>query len=103
MTPIEQQIVEHIINKAINAGYFISIYDGEGYAIKLSNDPVAIINAMHLTDTDRVDIVTKSNKYVGYIILVYGNDGYDVIHDYSESLTDFMSPIETFAESLTPQ
>ena len=103
MTPIEQQIVEYLINKAINAGYFISIYDGEGYAIKLSNDPLAIINAMRLTDADRVDIVTQSNKYVGYIILVYDNDSHDVIHDYSESLTDFMSSVEIFAESLTPQ
>lgn len=103
MTPIEKQIVEYLINQAINTDYLISIYDGEGYAIKLSNDPVAVINAMHLTDADRVDIITQSNKYIGYIILVYDNDSYDVIHDYSESLTDFMSPVETFAESLIPQ
>jgi len=115
MTPIETQIVKHIINEAIKAGYSISIFNGEEYTINQSNNPSAIINAMGSTDQDimHLDKLDKymGNKYIGFVSIMYDceynnlmyNNGYDVIHDYSESLTDFMSPVETFAESLIPQ
>ena len=86
--------------------YTISVYDGEETPLARSRDLNAIMAAIMSTDGDallvRRAIVPSSDRryYVGAINLLYGNDGYDVIADYSVSLDDLLKVPNALAEVL---
>lgn len=50
-----------------------------------SNDPEHIANALYSTDEDQL-LFYKGDEYMGWVRLIYGNDGWDVINDYSVKL-----------------
>lgn len=86
---IEQFIVSRIVSKAISLGYKLSVYDGEDFFIKKSNDIASVMNSMFEVD-DECLWLYENDKRIGWIYFVYGNDGDDVIADYNPSLEDFM-------------
>ena len=82
---IEKQIAERIVDKALAAGYTISVYDGEEWPLKRSINRPDILAAMYSTDSDVLRFRwPESSHAVGSIMLVYGN-GEDVVCDYSDN------------------
>lgn len=96
---IEQKIVRRIVKEALQAGYTVSVYDGETWALKHSDNCKIINAALFSTDFDTLLLRDKAGNNQGSIYCIYGNDGYDVISDYSIALENFMKPIEAYAES----
>lgn len=82
---LEKRIAKMIVQNAINLGYTISIHDGEETVLRESNSVKSILSNMHATDVDLVSFFKEGNR-IGSVTLVYGNDGYDVIADYSWTL-----------------
>ena len=82
---IEKQIVRKIIKDALAAGYLITVSDGEDYVVSKSSHGPTIFAAMFTTDEDVLIFrnAESGSKMVGHVYLVYGNDGYDVICDYT--------------------
>jgi hypothetical protein len=80
---IEQRIARRIIKDALASGYRISVHDGEEYALSRSDHGPTIFAAMFSTDDDRLYFSTAEGKRIGWVWLVYGNDGTDVICDCS--------------------
>lgn len=39
----------------------------------------------------------------GWVRFVYGNDGYDVISDYTTNLETFLAPVNAFADEMDPR
>ena len=82
---IEKQICERLVDKALAAGYTISVYDGEEWPLKRSSNRPDILAAMYSTDSDVLRCcLPESGKAVGSIMLVYGNGG-DVVSDYTDN------------------
>ena len=82
---IEKQIVERIVDKALAAGYTISVYDGEAWPLKRSSNRPDILAAMYSTDSDLLRFrLPESGDSVGAILLIYGN-GTDVVSDCTDN------------------
>ena len=91
---MERRIVRAVVNAAIDKGYSVTHFDGEQTTAKASpcdgelgvND---LIDEIRVADEEMLIIWTGKN-IVGKIWLVYGNDGYDVIADHSNSVSDLI-------------
>jgi hypothetical protein len=93
MTVKQRQDVERRIARA-----FLEVAHSKGYTFKIDNggdDDEMIrtegveptLSVMFATDEDRVYIL-KHGREVGWVYFVYGNDGYDVVCDYTTNLDD---------------
>lgn len=92
---IESSIASAFVAEYLGASehHAISVNDGESTVLVKSRDPLAISRAMFSTDGDNLVCFKSQHPGVvkfGTVSLVYGNTGYDVISDYSESLSPYM-------------
>lgn len=97
---IEKQIARATIKALLAAGYIVTMNDGEEDTVEQSTDAAAIYAAMMTTDEDYLIAHTVTGQRVGYIYFVYGNDGYDVISDYTMSLETVMNSVNELADEL---
>ena len=80
---IECKIATRIIEDASKLGLYMSVNNGgEDDEIYLEPSKEAVLKEMFATDEDRIIFHRKSeaNNFfqVGWVHLVYGNDGYDL-------------------------
>jgi hypothetical protein len=99
LAAIEGQIVKQVIVDVLAAGYALSVFDGEEYTIQRSRDAAGVFAAMHQTDED-VLYCHDGGPSSRWVHFVYGNDGWDVIADYSVFLEDVLQPAEALADRL---
>lgn len=89
MSPEERQHILPVVQRALDRGYTISVYDGGDYPLKRSSNLDDILNALGATDEEWIIIrdprLTPRNL-IGTIQLVYGNDPDEVVADYSDNL-----------------
>lgn len=101
---IERQIISKLVTDILDAGYAISVDDGgEEPAITKSTNHENIMAAVMLTDEDQIVVHQQyGRRIVGFVFLVYGNDGWDVINDYSTTLEDLgiLKGAEALADEL---
>jgi hypothetical protein len=97
---VEREIVRVAVNNLLLGGYTIAVRDGidDGEICQRRTDRVdAIMRAIMSTDEDTL-IVCKFNQLTdewesfGYIYLIYGNDGWDVISDHTTNLEEVLKP-----------
>ena len=82
---LEGAIMAQVILDALAAGYRISVDDGEDEFTpqQTLGDILALMGATESGDWLRFADPANHDKRVGWIHFIYGNDGYDVIADYS--------------------
>jgi hypothetical protein len=80
--PIEEKIATRIIDAALAKGWSISVYEGEGWAIKRSTDKKAILMEMASTDMDVLVFRDAAGNKLGTMDLIYGN-GEDLVSDHT--------------------
>ena len=110
MNEIEQRIIRTLLEKLIAAGYKLSVWDGEGYAITGSGSIDETLAAMGHTGRDTLQ-VSKPDAGDPYgddgqdILLIYGNDGHDVIADdnVEPMLNRILEEVEAFADALAQE
>lgn len=95
---IEKEIVSKFMLDAILAGCFLNLDYGCGPVLKTPTNSIDELTKEMFVD-DEYLLVYKQGKLVGWVKLVYGNDGYDVISDYHTSLEKIMEGAEKIAES----
>ena len=88
---VEKEIYTKVIDVLLAAGFALSVYNSGGenneYEIERSQDREAILAAMYLTDEDRLYVhEAGQEKPHAWVYFVYGNDGWDVINDYTVNL-----------------
>lgn len=106
----EREIAAKTIEVLLAAGYRLSVWNGEDEEIRLSTDPVAILAAMKQTDEDYLWVFRGSRadcrcgeeptRHNGWVRFVYGNDGWDVINDYTTNLEAILEPVNRMAEEM---
>jgi hypothetical protein len=89
---VEKEIAAAAIKGIIDAGYFITVHNGEEDAITVSRDVDAIIGALYQTDEDTLIVINPMREEIGWVKFIYGNDGWDVIHDYAINLEEALKP-----------
>ena len=100
---IEREIAEAVIKSAIAAGYSLGVHDGEEITIHHSTDAAAILAAMFTTDEDRLFVYKQDGPqgkrdWFGWALFIYGNDGWDVVNDYTANLDPIMAEADALAE-----
>jgi hypothetical protein len=85
---IETRIAKAIVKSAITKGYSVTIDNGGGwdddYEVEKETNLKKAYKALGATDEETI-IFHKGPHKVGAVMLVYGNDGWDLISDYSIS------------------
>lgn len=79
----EQKMAEALVDECLNRGYVISVNDGEEWVVVRSNDRAKILAEMCATSDDTLVVRRMDGSKVGWFWFVYGNDGWDVISDFS--------------------
>ena len=80
---IEGVIMTQVILDALAAGYNITVDDGEDESTpkQALGDILAAMCATESGDT--LCFADANGQQVGWVQFIYGNDGYDVVADYS--------------------
>lgn len=104
LTPVQQkevQIISATIRVLLDAGYELSVFDGEEHTVSRSTDAEALNAAMRTTDEDHLFAYKPGAEgHCGWVRFVYGNDGWDVINDYHTALEGVLEPVNALANSL---
>ena len=98
---IEKKIFSKVVKTALDEGYSLSVFDGEDYPVKESYKYSEIMAEFSTTDEDYL-VIHDMDKKIGWVKFVYGNDGYDVISDYTynETMENLLIPAEELANKL---
>ena len=100
---IETRIAKAIVKSAITKGYSVTIDNGGGwdgdYEVEKETNLTKAYKALRATDEDTI-IFNKGPQKVGAVKLVYGNDGWDTIADYSISyeVHEILEPATAIAD-----
>ena len=98
---MERKIVKTAAECIINAGYKIAVYDGETTSLSRTDDVKSIIDAMFATDEDWFRVYDADKTPIGWVRFAYGNNGWDVIADYTFStLEKELSTAKALAEAM---
>jgi hypothetical protein len=88
---MEMMIVKTIIEDALDLGYNVVLHDGEDYAAEAvagsfngKESEVTYIMS-RVGSTDEQSLFFRKGQNVGSVQLVFGNDGYDVVSDYTDN------------------
>ena len=81
MPASEKRVVNKLLTRILDAGYTISVYDGEEYALRKSRDRAAIQRETAATEATTY-VIHRGDDRLGSIWLVHGN-GDEVISDSS--------------------
>jgi hypothetical protein len=86
---IEIKIIKATVKALLKAGFTLSVFDGEEDFLIEENhgsaDTKAIYAALYETDEDYLN-AWKDGERFGWVRFIYGNDGWDVINDYTVNL-----------------
>lgn len=99
---IEKHIAKATIKALLAQGWSLSVNDGEETTVDRSVDAAEIFAAMFSTDEDYL-LVHRDNspQQFGWVRFIYGNDGPDVINDYTTNLDEVLAPVNAMAEKLS--
>lgn len=98
---IERRILRRTIATLLAAGYKISVNDGEETTLRWSTDRKAIYEATRTTDEDWLLVHEgDERRHCGFVRFIYGNDGWDVINDYSTHLELTLEPVMRVVDKL---
>ena len=87
---MERQIVTFMMEDAIKQGFALSVFNGEEVTVQESTDVTELWEACRTVDEESI-FFYKDGVRVGYVNLVYGNDGWDVISDYTVNLEEVLA------------
>ena len=83
---IERAIVKRIVRSAFAAGYSVTVHDGDAISLVRSRSLSGVMAAVMTTDEDTLIFRDKETEArIGQVSLVYGNCGWDVISDHTDS------------------
>lgn len=96
-------VVSAFVRTALRAGHTLGVYDGEEVVLKHTSNYKAVMAAIMSTDDDYIFVYSvgaTSGPRMGWVRLIYGNDGPDVISDYTTNLEHLMGKSEEVADRL---
>lgn len=100
---VETKIARAAAEAVIAAGFSIIVNDGEEDVTGRLADVDQVLAAMFTTDEDYMVVCQRAGQVAGsqhgWIRFIYGNDGWDVINDYTTNLGAVLKPVNELADS----
>lgn len=104
---VERAIIRQAVTDILAAGYTIRVHDGEEWATRRLDNMEAIMDGLMSTDEEMLAVYYMDEggdwKRIGSVSLIYGNDGHDVIADYSVILGDVLAGANALADGLSEE
>lgn len=95
---VERTIARRVVLDALRLGYTLSVNNGgDDDEIPPTTEAKAVLAAMFATDDEYLKL-HKDGRYVGWVRFIYGNDGWDVVNDYTCNLDAVMAGADALAE-----
>ena len=91
LSTIEKAITERIVKTALQSGLLVGAYADDSADIEPSDDLAKILDSAFSSDCVDLILESKINGNIGFIALIYFNDGPEIISDYSVSLEPFIN------------
>lgn len=107
---MEERIVRRFVKDALKAGKRLAVSLERGYDIEDmllgSRDAKKVMDAAFAGDEAHIFVQPKDGDTVeegrvvseGWVFIVLGNDGWDVISDYTENLEDLLKGANALSE-----
>ena len=96
---IERQIARETIKQLLALGYWLGVWDGEETVLTRCTSAPKVLKAMFTTDEDYL-LVGNGTAQIGWVRFIYGNDGYDVVNDYTTNLEPAMERVQELANKI---
>lgn len=100
---VERQVIDKLLDEAIKHNLSFRLFDGEAWATEKTNDKQVILGAVMSVDDETLYFFDAEGKKAGWVRLIYGNDGWDVIADNSQKIDYILPPVTEFANELCEQ
>lgn len=100
---IEKQIVQAAVEGLVAAGYRVAVFDGEEVAHPPTTNTSEIMQTLFACEMEWLHAHDEAGTRIGWVALVYGNDGWDVIHDHTVNLEPALEKAAEIAEQLALQ
>jgi hypothetical protein len=84
MNTEERFVIQQIVNRALDKGYLLSVFDGEEWPALHSDDSEEVMAELGHTDTDWLYVENGARQKIGMIWLIYGNDPDEVVADCTD-------------------
>jgi len=84
MNTEERFIVKQIVGRALDKGYLLTVFDGEEFPVRCSDDAEAVMAELGHCDEEWLQVANADCKRIGSIFLVYGNEPDEVVADYTD-------------------
>jgi hypothetical protein len=105
---VEQDIVTRTVDAFLAAGYFLQtdIQDDPRPAIPTKDRDAILAEVMQVDDeflgvfSPAADVDRSCWPVHGWVRFVYGNDGCDVISDYTTNLEGVLAPVNEYAQKI---
>jgi hypothetical protein len=97
---IERRIVESVVDAALAAGYRLNVDNGGDVRELLapSADRAAVLAVMFATGDEHLLVFRKTGKMLGWVHLVYGNSGHDVVADHTAGVEPLLAEAGRIAD-----
>lgn len=95
---VEAIVCARAVSDLLAAGYEIKVDNGDDVTERLSERD-AVLREMFACDDDLLRIYRKK-KSIGWVRLIYGNGGFDVISDYTTNLESVLKPANDLADRM---
>lgn len=99
---IERRIVCKVVDDLLALGHEISVnYDESEDVVHRSTDRAAIVGALFACDIERIYVHRAGEEEpFGWVLAVYGNNGPDVVSDYTTNLDAALKAANELADAL---
>lgn len=98
----EMAVARLLIDRCIDAGWMVSLFDGEEWALRGERDAAKIISELGATCEEQIVLHEPSTKKkVGWVLLVWGNFPSELIADHTvgnAQLQSFITECQEFGE-----
>jgi hypothetical protein len=99
----EDSIIRAALVAVIDGGYRVDVHNGEEACLQGSTDVEAIIASLRQTDSDVLSMHRAADGTTASLLLVYGNDPYEVMADWSVSIEPELADAVRLAEQIEGQ
>lgn len=105
---MERLIRERAVSDLIAEGFALNVDNGgdEEELAQPSRNTTEVLSVMNATDEERLYVYRGDGKHtpgpraIGWVLFVYGNDGYDVVSDYTMNLEEYLKGERELTERL---
>jgi len=100
---VEREMVEAVIDDLLATGFKIAIDNGgDDYEVDFTSNRKKLVEGIMATDEERLYVSRNGKNAVGWVYFIYGEDGWDVMNDYTVNLEPYFKKMKEVFKKYAP-